>query len=219
VIQIATEHRAFVIDCVHRTPLYMSVLHALMDWLMKQEGVTKLFFGFPHDLVRLNMLFGDMGKTFSGRDHISSVLDLYMQRIQRVSVKAPRDEDTPLGRDQLMGEALLRQDFDEIQRLSERGAPPVREDYAEKVFTVGGHHSLNSMTQRYLGETLEKKYAASNWNFRPLAVAQVVYAATDAHILLRLESALRARNILPQRIWGSGPRDGLQPAWWKNSEG
>mmetsp|Transcript_40902 Transcript_40902/g.131544 ORF Transcript_40902/g.131544 Transcript_40902/m.131544 type:complete len:745 (+) Transcript_40902:77-2311(+) len=219
IIQLATPTRAFVIDAVNRTPLYMSVLHCLVDWLLKREGTTKLFFGFPHDLLRLNMLFGPMGKSFSGGDHIASVVDLYMQRIQRVPVRTPRKADTPMGREELLGEAMMDDDFEKVRRLSAITPPhPPREDVAEKVYTVGGHHSLSSMAARHLGEPLDKRYRASNWNFRPLAAAQVVYAATDAHILLRLESAMRSRGILPQREWGCGPRDALQPAWWRQVE-
>lgn len=217
VIQLATPHRAFVLDCVNRTPLYMSVLHCLIDWLLKREETTKLFFGFPHDLLRLNMLFEEQGKTFATADHIASVVDLYMQRVQRVAVGSPLPEDTPLGREDLLGDALGNEDLEAVRRLSSR-VPfhPPPQHLAEQVFTVGGHHSLSSMAERYLGERLEKRFRASNWNFRPLAVAQVVYAAVYAHVLLRIEAAMRDRQILPQRVWGASPRTRGKspPTWW-----
>ncbi|CAE8629195.1 unnamed protein product [Polarella glacialis] len=195
IIQIATPSRAFILDCVNRTPLYMSVLWVLVEWLLKREATTKLFFGFPHDLVRLNMLFGPQGKTFGGKDHIASVLDLYMQRIRRVKVYEPRAEDTPLGREDLLGSALYAQDLEEVQRLGAQPLPEYpNEEPAEKVFTIGGHQSLARLVQRYLGEDLNKTFQVSNWNFRPLSAAQVIYAATDAHILLRVEAAMRLQN-------------------------
>lgn len=217
-IQLATPTRVFVLDTVNRTPLYMSVLYYLIDWLFKQEGITKLFFGFPQDLVRLNMLFGPHGKTFGSGDHLASVIDLYMQRVRRIPVFLPIEEDTPLGREDLLGSALATMDFDKVQRVSATVPPhPPRERLAEQIFTVGGHHTLASMAWRFLGERLQKGYQTSNWNFRPLAASQVVYAATDAHVLLRLEAALREEGILPPRVWGCGPRDALQPAWWRPS--
>ncbi|CAJ1417070.1 unnamed protein product [Effrenium voratum] len=216
IIQIATPSRAFVIDCVNRTPLYMAVLHYLVDYLFKREATTKLFFGFPHDLIRLNMLFGPFGRTFGGRDHIASVLDLYMQRVRRVQVRKPRAEDTPFGREGLMGQALEADDLDEIMRIGEDPLPPYPlEEHSEQVFTVGGHQSLSRLVDTYLGETLNKQYRVSNWNFRPLSSLQVIYAATDAHVLLRLEAAMRAQKVLPQRTWGVAHRGRSQPAWWR----
>ncbi|CAE8700239.1 unnamed protein product, partial [Polarella glacialis] len=73
--------------------------------------------------------------------------------------------------------------------------------------------------QRYLGEDLNKTFQVSNWNFRPLSAAQVIYAATDAHILLRVEAAMRLQNVLPQRVFGAAPRVGTQPAWWLTAGG
>lgn len=219
IIQIATPSRAFVLDCVNRTPLYMSVLHYLMDYLLKREATTKLFFGFPHDLVRLNMLFGPLGRTFGFQDYIASVLDLYTQRVRRVQVRKPREEDTPLGREMLMGEALKAEDLEEIARVGEEPLPPYpMEEYSEQAFTVGGHQSLSRLVDTYLGETLNKQYRVSNWNFRPLSTLQVLYAATDAHVLLRLEAAMRKEKVLPQRTWGVSYRDSQQPAWWRPVE-
>eukprot|EP00439_Symbiodinium_sp_Y106_P081568 s2353_g20.t1 len=220
IIQIATPSRAFVLDCVNRTPLYMSVLHCVMDYVMKREEMTKLFFGFPHDLIRLNMLFGPYGRSFSGKDYLASVLDLYTQRVRRVQVTNPRAEDTPLGRESLLGEALQVDDFSKIAEIGEHPLPPYPiQELSEQVFIVGGHQSLSRMVEKYLGETLNKQYRVSNWNFRPLSASQVIYAATDAHILLRLESALREQQVLPQRIWGVSSRDSTQPAWWRDSAG
>merc|ERR1719401_2996055 len=106
--------------------------------------------------------------------------------------------------------------FDEVRRLSEAIPPQTpREQLVEKTFTIGGHHTLASMASKYLGEPMDKTYQTSNWNFRPLAAAQVIYAATDAHVLLRLEAAMREEGIFPPRVWGAGPRDVLQPAWWR----
>ena len=72
--------------------------------------------GWPvEDLIRLNMLFGPYGRSFSGKDYlasvpsmlstslvypisfcsdsrISEVLDLYTQRVRRVQVTNPRAE-------------------------------------------------------------------------------------------------------------------------------
>ncbi|CAE8719258.1 unnamed protein product [Polarella glacialis] len=210
IIQIATPSRAFILDCVNRTPLYMSVLWVLVEWLLKREATTKLFFGFPHDLVRLNMLFGPQGKTFGGKDHIASVLDLYMQRIRRVKVYEPRAEDTPLGREDLLGSALYAQDLEEVQRLGAQPLPEYpNEEPAEKVFTIGGHQSLARLVQRYLGEDLNKTFQVSNWNFRPLSAAQVIYAATDAHILLRVEAAMRLQNACSLALWWSPTSDAM----------
>lgn len=218
IIQIATPTRAFVLDTVNRTPLYMSVLHCLMEWLLKREQTTKLFFGFPHDLVRLNMLFGPHGRNFGEKDHIASVVDLYGQRVRRVLVRSPRPEDTPLGREDLLGEALVASDLEEVRRLSTELPPlPLRKELAERVYTVGGHHSLANLARRYLGVQLNKSFRVSNWNFRPLSAVQVVYAATDAHVLLRLEAALREDGAFPQRAFGSSPRHpALQPSWWRD---
>lgn len=219
IIQIATPSRAFVLDCVNRTPLYMSVLHYLMDYLLKREATTKLFFGFPHDLVRLNMLFGPFGRTFGSQDYIASVLDLYMQRVRRVQVRKPRKEDTPFGREMLMGEALKAENLEEIARVGKEPLPPYPiEEYSEQAFTVGGHQSLSRLVNTYLGETMNKQYRVSNWNFRPLSTVQVIYAATDAHVLLRLEAALRKEQVLPQRTWGVAYRDSKQPAWWRTAD-
>eukprot|EP00929_Paragymnodinium_shiwhaense_P079203 TRINITY_DN41203_c0_g2_i1.p1 TRINITY_DN41203_c0_g2~~TRINITY_DN41203_c0_g2_i1.p1 ORF type:complete len:777 (-),score=158.17 TRINITY_DN41203_c0_g2_i1:194-2524(-) len=220
-LQIATPHRAFVVDCVHRTELFMAVLHCLVDWLMKREKITKLFFGFPNDLLRLNMLFEPQGKTFGSGDHIASILDLYSQRVRRVSRLVPRDEDTPLGREALLGDALRQGDYAEVEELSQKPLVyPPREQMSEQVFLLGGHHSLASMVERYLGEGLSKEFRRSNWNFRPLSAAQVIYAATDAHVLLRLEAAMREEGVLPQRIFGCGPRRAyLQPKWWDDADG
>ncbi|CAK9112814.1 unnamed protein product [Durusdinium trenchii] len=217
IIQIATPSRAFVLDCVNRTPLYMAVLHCLVEYLLKRESITKLFFGFPHDLIRLNMLFGPFGRTFGSRDYLASVLDLYMQRVRRIDVKKPRAEDTPLGREMLMGEALKADDLEKIGRLGEDPLPPYPlEEHSEQVFTVGGHQSLSRLVNTYLGESLSKQYRVSNWNFRPLSTVQVIYAATDAHVLLRLEAAMRKQQVLPQRTWGVAYRDKHQPAWWRS---
>eukprot|EP00434_Breviolum_minutum_P003141 symbB.v1.2.002766.t1/scaffold141.1/size300911/17 len=225
IIQIATPSRAFVLDCVNRTPLYMSVLHYLMDYLLKREATTKLFFGFPHDLVRLNMLFGPFGRTFGSQDYIASVLDLYMQRVRRVQVRKPRKEDTPFGREMLMGEALKAENLEEIARVGKEPLPPYpieeigfEDEYSEQAFTVGGHQSLSRLVNTYLGETMNKQYRVSNWNFRPLSTVQVIYAATDAHVLLRLEAALRKEQVLPQRTWGVAYRDSKQPAWWRTAD-
>mmetsp|Transcript_4957 Transcript_4957/g.14471 ORF Transcript_4957/g.14471 Transcript_4957/m.14471 type:complete len:742 (+) Transcript_4957:73-2298(+) len=221
IIQIATPTRAFVLDTVNRTPLYMSVLHCLLDWLMKREETTKLFFGFPHDLVRLNLLFGPHGRTFGHQDHIASIVDLYMQRVRRVMVRSPRPEDTPLGREDLLGEALLADDLDEVHRLSaELPSLPLTEELAERVYTVGGHHSLAGLALRYLGIQLNKSFRASNWNFRPLSAVQVLYAATDAHVLLRLEAALREDGALPSRTFGGARmHPALRPSWWREGRG
>jgi len=217
IIQVATPTRAFVLDTVNRTPLYMSVLHCLMHWLLKREGTTKLFFGFPHDLIRLNLLFGPHGRTFGHEDHIASVVDLYAQRVRRVVVRSPRPEDTPLGREGLLGEALRSSDLEEVHRLSTALPPlPLSEELAERVYTIGGHHSLAGLAQRYLGVQLSKSFRASNWNFRPLSAVQVVYAATDAHVLLRLEAAMREDGAFPQRAFGSAWRHpALRPTWWR----
>ncbi|CAE7507779.1 EXD3 [Symbiodinium natans] len=178
-----------------------------MDYIMKREAMTKLFFGFPHDLIRLNMLFGPYGRSFSGKDYLASVLDLYTQRIRRVQVSNPRAEDTPLGRESLMGEALQVDDFVKVAEIGQHPLPPYPiQEHSEQVFIVGGHQSLSRLVEKYLGETLNKQYRVSNWNFRPLSTAQVIYAATDAHVLLRLESALREQQVLPQRTWGVSAR-------------
>merc|ERR1711971_767542 len=147
---------------------------------------------------------------------VASVLDLYSQRVRRVGKMRPRNEDTPLGREGLLGGALQEGNFDEVQRLSaESPVHPPRAQLSEQVFLLGGHHSLASMVDRYLGEKLSKSLRRSNWNFRPLSAAQVIYAATDAHVLLRLEAAMRQEGVLPQRLFGCGPRTlALQPAWW-----
>eukprot|EP00438_Fugacium_kawagutii_P008494 Skav210946 [mRNA] locus=scaffold713:230451:232751:+ [translate_table: standard] len=218
IIQIATPSRAFVLDCVNRTPLYMSVLHYLIHFLLKREATTKLFFGFPHDLVRLNMLFGPFGRSFGSQDYVASVLDLYTQRVRKVQVSKPRAEDTPLGREMLMGEALKDEDLDEIARVGEEPLPPYPiDEYSEQSLLVGGHQSLSRLVDTYLGETLSKEYRVSNWNFRPLSTVQVLYAATDAHVLLRLEAAMREEQVWPQRTWGVAPRDSHQPAWWRTN--
>ncbi|CAK0845682.1 unnamed protein product [Prorocentrum cordatum] len=217
-IQIATPTRAFVLDTVNRTPLYMSVLHCLMGWLLGREETTKLFFGFPQDLIRLNLLFEPHGRSLGTADAIASVVDMYTQRLQRVRVQLPRREDTPLGREGLLGEALEAEDLAEIHRLSSTApAYPERCEVAEQVFLIGGHHSLAAMVERYLGEKLNKSVRQSNWNFRPLSAVQVIYAATDAHVLLRLEAAMRASGVLPQRTWGAAARPAgeARPAWWR----
>eukprot|EP00928_Gymnodinium_smaydae_P088586 TRINITY_DN72655_c0_g1_i1.p1 TRINITY_DN72655_c0_g1~~TRINITY_DN72655_c0_g1_i1.p1 ORF type:complete len:800 (-),score=82.92 TRINITY_DN72655_c0_g1_i1:206-2572(-) len=218
-MQIATPHRAFVIDTVQRTDLYMSVLHALVDWLLKREETTKLFYGFPNDLVRLNFLFERMGRSFGAGDHLASILDLHAQRVRRVVAPAARVEDTPLGRESLLGGALETQDFEEVQRIGRTPAPhPPREELTERVFLLGGTYSLSEMASRFLGERLDKSLRKSNWNFRPLSASQVIYAATDAHVLLRLEAAMRERGVLPQRIFGVAPRSRPQAAWWRLDE-
>jgi len=187
----------------------------IVNWLMKHEGITKLFFGFPQDLVRLNLLFQSQGKSFAAGDHLASVVDLYSQRIQRLKVFASYVEDTPLGRDQALGEALRSSDFEELQRLSGlRPSHPPRDRLVEQVTTIQ-QRSLADMCARYLRIELDKSLQVSNWNFRPLSVAQVVYAATDAHVLLRLEGVLQDLGILPQRVWGCGPRSSSQAAWWR----
>lgn len=215
IIQIATSNRCFVIDTVDRTPLYMSVVHCLVDWLMKREETTKLFFGFPYDLLRLNLLFGP-GRSFGRHDYIRNVLDLYAQRERRVTKRVQPREVTPLGREEIMGEAIASGDFGEVQRLNDFEPLHPEGEFAEQIFIVGGHHSLAGMAERYLGLKMDKSIRISNWNFRPLAAAQVVYAAVDAHVLLRLESAMRLRGVKPLRTWGAGPWDALQPAWWKS---
>lgn len=218
IIQVALPTRVFLLDALHRTELYMSVLHMLMDWLLKQERITKLFFGFPHDLIRLNMLFGPYGKHFSDSDHIASIVDLYMQRVRHVEVWQPRPEDTPLGREEVLGAALAAEDWDTVCQLSSTiPAHPPWEHRAQRTFLIGGHHSLAGMVQRYLGLSFDKSLRRSNWNFRPLSASQVVYAATDAHILLLLEAAMRRDGAWPQRLFGASPRgrNGPQPAWWR----
>ena len=69
-----------------------------------------------------------------------------MQRIRRRVVSKPRQEDTPLGRERLMGEALEVDDLDEIARIGHEPLPayPAAE-HSEEVFTVGGHQSLSRL--------------------------------------------------------------------------
>ena len=86
-------------------------------------------------------------------------------------------------------------------------------------------HSLASVAEHLFGARLDKSLQKSNWRRRPLAPAQLAYAAIDAHTTLRvyhelvrllseqgrLEPALRAATLSP-RPEGDAPRRRRRPA-------
>ncbi len=56
---------------------------------------------------------------------------------------------------------------------------------------VAPSYSLKSLTAQLFGIQLDKSYQRSNWRRRPLSEQQLAYAATDAHVTLRLFFELR----------------------------
>ena len=54
----------------------------------------------------------------------------------------------------------------------------------------GQQPSLKSVTERWLGKTLDKTHQCSNWDERPLTSTQLSYAAIDAVVLLDLAHKL-----------------------------
>ncbi|MBA3243105.1 MAG: ribonuclease D [Acidobacteria bacterium] len=84
-----------------------------------------------------------------------------------------------------------------------------------------GSYSLASVTEHLFGVPLDKSYQKSNWRRRPLTRAQLLYAAADARVTLRvyaelrkifdqrgvLEQAMRAAELKPPRnVGSSSPR-------------
>lgn len=85
-----------------------------------------------------------------------------------------------------------------------------------------GSYSLASVTEHLFGVTLDKSFQRANWRRRPLTRAQLLYAAADARVTLRvyaelrkifdergvLEQAMRAAELAPPRHAGpsSSPR-------------
>ncbi|MEJ7713910.1 MAG: HRDC domain-containing protein [Pyrinomonadaceae bacterium] len=56
---------------------------------------------------------------------------------------------------------------------------------------VAPSYSLKSLITQLFGIQLDKNYQRSNWRRRPLSEQQLLYAATDAHVTLRLFFELR----------------------------
>lgn len=84
-----------------------------------------------------------------------------------------------------------------------------------------GSYSLASVTEHLFGVPLDKSFQKSNWRRRPLTRAQLLYAAADARVTLRvyaelrkifdergvLEQAMRAAELTPPRnVGSSSPR-------------
>jgi len=56
--------------------------------------------------------------------------------------------------------------------------------------SAGNMPSLAHCCSALIGKKLDKRQQCSDWNERPLSVAQLEYAALDAHVLLELHNAL-----------------------------
>jgi ribonuclease D len=52
--------------------------------------------------------------------------------------------------------------------------------------SIPGGHSLSVVCARELGKPLDKTEQTSNWKRRPLSQSQIIYAALDAEVLLKL---------------------------------
>ena len=74
----------------------------------------------------------------------------------------------------------------------------------------GGGLSLTGACRAWLGAPLDKAEQLSDWTARPLRQAQLLYAANDAHCLVRLFDALRThlRRYGANRVGGGGPGSG-----------
>ncbi len=61
-------------------------------------------------------------------------------------------------------------------------------------------HSLAAVTAHLFDIALDKSWQQSNWRRRPLAAAQLAYAALDAHLTLRVYAELR-RQLTSEGRW------------------
>eukprot|EP00451_Oxyrrhis_marina_P018806 CAMPEP_0204354102 /NCGR_PEP_ID=MMETSP0469-20131031/33153_1 /ASSEMBLY_ACC=CAM_ASM_000384 /TAXON_ID=2969 /ORGANISM="Oxyrrhis marina" /LENGTH=540 /DNA_ID=CAMNT_0051341127 /DNA_START=1 /DNA_END=1620 /DNA_ORIENTATION=+ len=190
-IQIATADATYLIDTLHKSALFMSVLRHFLVWLLGSTSLHKVFFGFPHDLLRLNMLFGELGPIRRYR----AVYDCAERRLQRRQVKLSPPE-VPLVQDMLLRAALEEDDDEALLSIGNTVAGPQTGAVVEDLKIVDPPGSLQSVVHKHLGVHLDKAPRLSNWNFRPLSAAQVQYAALDAHVLLVVEGSMRRDNIL-----------------------
>jgi len=73
-------------------------------------------------------------------------------------------------------------------------------------------YSLRGVVAHLFGIALDKSFQRSDWHRRPLSQAQLVYAATDAYITLRVYEELKRLLIVQNRLDNALRHATLQPA-------
>lgn len=74
---------------------------------------------------------------------------------------------------------------------------------AAEVLSKGNTHEgfkLSEVVERYLDESLRKDEQKSDWSVKYLSPSQLLYAAKDAHIVLRLREVLKSKLITEKLI-------------------
>jgi hypothetical protein len=201
ILQIAISDSAFLLDmsafATSDSERLKKKLEDFFVGMLMNEGVTKCFFG-TEDFVRLQSYFPSLTKSsFMG------VLDF---------ASAPHRERTSVGHSvkghtvndiihALLPEKVAhyledcKKAEDRAQDVASMRAPPhhaQRGRKRAKLKLPSWQISLTDVCEAVFGSPLNKTEQCSNWERRPLRPSQILYAANDAHILVRLcQEALR----------------------------
>ena len=188
VLAIAANENAFVIDL---TAVKIAFVKYLVTSLLNDTSRRKVVYSLESFLDRMQ---SDL-KFSEGIVHFENLIDLRKGRIRRSLTH-------------VVAEPELEEDHNIM--ISQSVELPVCEKkskVAEKTEHFYQKTPLPLMAEEMLGYHHNRSlvFQPNVWLYRPLPVDVIEFAAHDAHVLLRLEKAFRAQNMMPVEILNYDP--------------
>ena len=200
-LQVAHTTKSYLIDvrkaAMKENHAFHSALSTVLKQLLVSSDTIKCVFGGKLDFRRLAIVFpllattvDDINLNMSGS--VSSIVDLSLPPLFPMNVDNPGPIEFLLPAKceeyrQLYNKYVLKEQMKQTQTQDVEGSGRRyrRRKHAKNKPPVW-QLSLTGLCEGVFGSGLDKTEQCSNWERRPLRRQQILYAANDAHVLVRL---------------------------------
>ena len=200
-LQVADATKSYLIDvrkaAMKDNHAFHSAVSTVLEQLLVSKEIVKCVFGGKLDFRRLAIVFPSLTRivddiNLNMSDSVSSVVDLSLPPLLPMNVDNPGPIEFLLPAKceeyrQLYQEYVLKEQMKQTQTRGVEGSGRRhRRRKHAKNKPPGWQLSLTGLCEGVFGSGLDKTEQCSNWERRPLRRQQILYAANDAHVLVRL---------------------------------